>query len=67
MWEENLEPIIIQRDLYSAFLIANSRTDLLAADRNKCILNFKEFEKNHNKCIEEIMKKETKRISSFGF
>jgi hypothetical protein len=65
--DENFEEIIVQRDLYSAFLIANSNKERTLADRSKCLKNFKNFFENHNKCLEEILNKETKRLSSFGF
>jgi hypothetical protein len=65
--DDNFEEIIVQRDLYSAFLIANSNKERTLADRSKCLKNFKTFYKNHNKCLEKILNKETKRLSSFGF
>jgi len=57
----------IQRDLYSAFLIMNSKKDLETTDRNKCNETFDRFLELHNKEIERIEKAEGSRIfSSFG-
>lgn len=57
----------VQRDLYSAFLIMNSKKDLETTDRNKCNETFDRFLELHNKEIERIEKAEGSRIfSSFG-
>ncbi len=67
LYNEYFEPILIQRDLYSSFLIKNSNDELNHPDRNKCIATFSEFVKNHNNCIEEILKTNNNRLSCFGF
>lgn len=58
---------IIQRDLYSAFLIKNPEFDFKNADRIKCIITYNAFKDNHDKCIKEIKLKEVNRPSCFGF
>ncbi|MBS4535113.1 hypothetical protein GOQ29_05705, partial [Clostridium sp. D2Q-14] len=57
----------VQRDLYSTFLIMNSKKNLKTTDRNKCFETFDSFLELHNKEIERIRKAEGSRIfSSFG-
>ena len=59
--------IFVQRDLYSAFLIKNSDSTLMRADKNKCNKNFKRFVYYHNECIEEVKVNNNNRPSCFGF
>ena len=59
--------VFIQRDLYSAFLIKNSDSTLMRADKNKCNENFKRFVYHHNKCINLVRKTNNDRLSCFGF
>ena len=46
----------VQRDLYSAFLLMNSESDLTHADRELCIQEYDNFKKNHDICINELKK-----------
>ena len=45
---------IIQRDLYSAYLLLNHNEDLKEIDREKCIENFNTFLVNHNELISTL-------------
>lgn len=56
----------VQRDLYSAFLLKNSKDDLESTDRNLCIKNYDRFLVNHDICIEGINNSLEKKLSSFG-
>ncbi|MCQ2911309.1 MAG: hypothetical protein MJ244_03885, partial [Clostridia bacterium] len=57
----------IQRDLYSAFLLMNSRLDLKETNREKCLETFENFVINHNDCIKDINRIYGKHPLSFGF
>ena len=57
----------IQRDLYSAFLLMNSKEDLLTTDRDKCLKTFNTFLILHNNLINEIKQSGINRPSCFGF
>ena len=58
---------LIQRDLYSAYLVMNSKEDLSITDRDRCIRHYDEFLINHDKCIEDLKQnKDIKLLSSFG-
>ena len=46
IWEN-----IIQRDLYSAYLLLNHKKNIKEIDRKKCIENFNTFLENHNQLI----------------
>ncbi len=59
--------VFVQRDLYSAFLIKNSDSTLMRADKNKCIKDFKRFVYYHNECIDFVKKTNKDRLSCFGF
>ena len=48
---------LVQRDLYSAFLIFCTANTLDHPDRNKCFKYFEDFVKLQNKCIEQTTKK----------
>ena len=57
----------IQRDLYSAFLLMNSKKDLSHTDIELCHQTYEIFKKNHKKCLDELMSnKDIKLLSSFG-
>lgn len=56
----------IQRDLYSAFLLMNSKSDLENTDRNKCFLTYDNFKNRHDKLIKEYLASNKKYPSSFG-
>ena len=49
IWEN-----IIQRDLYSAYLLLNHSEDLKEINRKKCIENFDTFIENHNEFISTL-------------
>ena len=59
--------VFVQRDIYSAFLIKNSDSTLMRADKAKCIKDFKRFVYYHNKCIDFVKKTNNDRLSCFGF
>ena len=67
LYDEEFEPILIQRDLYSSFLIKNSDTTLTHPDRNKCLTSFPEFVEHHNNCIDSVLTNNSNRLSCFGF
>ena len=50
----NGETIIIQRDLYSAFLLMNSNNTLDKPDLNLCNMTFENFIVNHTICINNL-------------
>ena len=62
----------VQRDLYSAFLLMNSESDLTHADRELCFQEYDNFKKNHDICINELKEqnksknKSNKYPTSFG-
>lgn len=56
----------VQRDLYSAFLIMNSKTNLKQTDRNLCIENFDNFIKLHDNEISRLENCIYKVPTSFG-
>ena len=62
-----IDGIWIQRDLYSSFLLMNSKNNLLTTDRDKCINTFNIFLELHNKLITEIVDSGISRPSCFGF
>ena len=56
---------LIQRDLYSAYLLLNHDEDLKTIDREKCIENFNTFLENHNQLIEELKQNKEEYPTSF--
>jgi hypothetical protein len=64
-WNE-FEQGNIQRDLYSAFLIMNTKDNLKEVDIDRANRAFESFFKLHNKEIERIRKLDKKQISSIG-
>ena len=56
----------VQRDLYSAFLLMNSTSDLQSADRVLCIQTYDAFLINHDRCIADLINSSHKLLSSFG-
>ncbi|WP_454054774.1 RNA-guided endonuclease TnpB family protein [Clostridium sp. Marseille-Q7071] len=56
----------IQRDMYSAFLIMNTKDNLKEVDIDRANATFENFFKLHNKEIERIRKLDKKQISSIG-
>lgn len=55
----------IQRDLYSAFLLMNSKKNGKTTDRKRCLKTFDAFKKLHDQHIEQI-KKDGKTIKNSG-
>ena len=47
--------IRMQRDLYSAFLLMNSSSDLCHTDRNRCMETFNDFVTFHNQCMKDLV------------
>lgn len=64
----NDKTVKIQRDLYSSYLLMNSKNSLNSADRQLCIDNFDNFLKLHNKEIDRLkeLSKDATLPSSFG-
>lgn len=56
----------IQRDMYSAFLIMNTKDNLKEIDINRANETFDNFLKLHNKEIDRIKKMNKKQLSSIG-
>ena len=57
----------VQRDLYSAFLIANTNDTLTSPDIEKCQRLFPYFVEMHNKLINDMKKSGLSMKSCFGF
>ena len=57
---------VIQRDVYSAYLLLNHNEDLKKIDRKKCIENFNTFLKNHNQLISTLKQSWLTYPKSFG-
>ena len=57
---------VIQRDLYSAFLLMNSRNDLKSTDRARCIETFPGFLEAYNRWYEKTVDTGKKLPSSAG-
>ena len=58
---------IVQRDLYSAFLIRNSSDDLQCINTEMCIATFGEFLKNHDACIQFLKENDFHMPGCVGF
>ena len=65
-WKE-IGNYLIQRDLYSAFLIRYAASDRKHANRKKCLLNFENFRKMHDRLIEEMKRSGRSMKQCFGF
>ncbi|WP_242289136.1 MULTISPECIES: transposase [unclassified Bacillus cereus group] len=57
---------LVQRDLYSAFLLMNSDVNLKQTNQNCCIQTFDTFLKLHNQHIEELQQTKKKYPLSMG-
>lgn len=57
----------VQRDLYSAFLLKNSNTELNKPDRNKCIYGFDKFLELQDNLIAEMKENNISMKQCFGF
>ena len=60
-------PYLVQRDLYSSFLLKYPNKDLKTTNRTLCLKHFEEFLKMHDECINDIRVTVKNRPSSFGF
>ena len=56
----------IQRDLYSAFLLMNSDTDVQHTDQNKCKRSYKKFKIQHDELIKAMQESGKRYPKSFG-
>ena len=56
----------VQRDLYSAFLLMNSREDLYAADQTLCEETYARFKAQHDREIQNLYNSKQQYPSSFG-
>ena len=65
-WTRLCDSDEVQRDLYSAFLLMNSSSDLKHADKTLCEKNYSHFKKLHDEEMIRIMSEEKMHISSFG-
>ena len=58
---------IVQRDLYSAFLIKNADLITMKPDRNLCLNDFAMFVKLQNELIETMKQNNISMKQCFGF
>lgn len=56
---------LVQRDLYSAFLLMNANPDGKNTDRNKCLQNFEQFIINQTECL-NALKESGQKNPCFG-
>ena len=62
-----IEGELVQRDLYSAFLMMNSKSNLKETDRGLCLKTYESFKEKHDKLIEDLKtNQKEKYLSSFG-
>lgn len=64
-WKE-IENSLVQRDIYSAFLLMNSCEHLKHTDREKCLKHFKKFKTMHDEYILYLKNTKKKYPVSFG-
>ena len=57
----------VQRDLYSAFLLKNSNSELSKPDRDKCIYGFNRFLELQNNLITKMKENNISMKHCFGF
>ena len=57
---------ILQRDLYSAFLLMNADRDLCHPDQKRCERNYPTFKQLHDRELDRIRATTGHRLSSFG-
>ena len=60
IWEN-----VLQRDLYSAYLLLNHKKNLKEIDRKKCIEHFNTFLEKHNELISKLKEEKEKYPQSF--
>lgn len=58
---------LVQRDLYSAFLLKNANSDLDGADKEKCSYEFEKFVEMMNERIAEMKENNISMKQCFGF
>ncbi|EGW41639.1 hypothetical protein [Desulfosporosinus sp. OT] len=58
--------IVIQRDLYSSFLIMNVNPDLSSINRVQCLETFEKFKTFHDIEIERLRRATSHKIASMG-
>lgn len=56
----------IQRDLYSSFLLMNSKSNLKEVDKSLCDLTYEDFKIKHNELIDKMERDSIKYPNSFG-
>lgn len=61
-----IENKLIQRDLYSAFLLMNSRKNLKETDRKLCLKTYDSFKEQHDLLISNLINSKEKLPYSFG-
>lgn len=61
-----IEGELIQRDLYSAFLLMNSKEDLKETDRDWCLKTYNAFKDKHDELIDYLVNSKDKLPHSFG-
>ncbi|MGP6147455.1 hypothetical protein [Jeotgalibaca sp. A122] len=57
---------VVQRDLYSAFLLKNSHPTLKETDRTQCDATFATFLTHHATCIQTLCHSTDRKSSNFG-
>lgn len=57
---------LVQRDLYSAFLLRNSQPTLKETDRTKCNATFATFLTHHDACIQTLCQATGRQSGNFG-
>lgn len=57
---------LVQRDLYSAFLLKNSQPTHKETDRTKCHATFATFLTHHDVCIQTFCQATERQSSNFG-
>lgn len=68
-WQKLLiggEEVLVQRDLYSAFLLMNSHEDLKSSNVYKCSISFGSFLEKHNLFIQDLKNSSKKFVKSIG-
>lgn len=61
-----IEGKLIQRDLYSAFLLMNSKKNLKETDRKLCLKTYDDFKNQHDILINNLINSKEKLPHSFG-
>lgn len=56
----------VQRDMYSAFLLMNTNSDLESTNKEQCTLTFSNFLKLHNTEIQRLKLSDDRKLASMG-